>query len=269
MTLRIRDLGGTEEGFDGLESSQESRIWRLFDDATPHVEPTIAAMKALVLATAPVSVGSKTRDRISREYDEDGRSWLWTVDYNFQIPESSLTWGFDTQGGSIRITHALDQTGYVASGSAPEMNNGIGYSGEEFQGVDKVIPALKLNARYRWPADAVTTSYINTLASLSGTINQSSWQGYDPGELLFLGAAGDVIPGKPTEISYQFAASANASGLSIGSITGIDKKGHEYLWILYEDDEDAVAKTLTKQPLAAYVARLYTESAFSTFGIGA
>jgi hypothetical protein len=53
---------------------------------------------------------------------------------------------------------------------------------------------------------------------------------------------------------------------TVGSITGISKKGHEYLWVRYEDSIDSNA--LLKKPKAVYVNSVYRESDFSALGIG-
>jgi hypothetical protein len=65
--------------------------------------------------------------------------------------------------------------------------------------------------------------------------------------VLFLGASGSQRGTEDWEITFSFAASPNATGLTVGDITGIEpKKGWEYLWVRYADAEDA--ETLVKQP---------------------
>jgi len=63
------------------------------------------------------------------------------------------------------------------------------------------------------------------------------------------------------EITYDFASSPNREGLTIGAITDIDKKGWEYLWVLYSDVEDG--GMLAKQPRAVYVEKVYEEGDFA------
>lgn len=264
MAVRVRLIGGSDEGFDGTTAAASKKVYRAWDPADRGVD--VGTLQAAVLATAPSIVGALYLDKITRDYDEAGDCWVFTVDYTERVPESTLRWSFDTQGGSIRITNSLNTNKYPAA--AANMNGAIGYSGDQVEGVDKVIPALKLTASYRWPANTFTTAAANTIASMTGTTNSAAWQGYAAGELLFLGASGEIVPNRPVEVTYYFAASANATGLSIGSITGIAKKGHEYLWILWEDDEDATAKRLTKNPLAVYVERIYAEAVFTSLGIG-
>jgi hypothetical protein len=53
---------------------------------------------------------------------------------------------------------------------------------------------------------------------------------------------------------------------TIGDITGIEKKGHEYLWVRYED---AVSSNeLVKKPKFVYVNKVYRDGNFSGLGIG-
>ena len=63
-------------------------------------------------------------------------------------------------------------------------------------------------------------------------------------------------------------SSKRRTGISVGSITGIAKKGWEYLWVRYADVEDTASNTLVKQPVAAYVEKVYEEASFAGLGIG-
>ncbi len=85
--------------------------------------------------------------------------------------------------------------------------------------------------------------------------------------MLFLGASGTKRGGGDWEITFRFAASRNRTNLTIGDITGISKKGWEYLWVRYADAEDANAKALIKKPVAVYVEKVYEEGDFGLLGI--
>jgi hypothetical protein len=54
--------------------------------------------------------------------------------------------------------------------------------------------------------------------------------------------------------------------VTIGSITGIEKRGHDYLWVRYEDSVSSNA--LIKLPKAVYVDRVYRDGNFANLGIG-
>ncbi len=97
-------------------------------------------------------------------------------------------------------------------------------------------------------------------------MNNAAFKGFAVGEVLFLGASGSQRGADDWEITYRFAASPNVTGLAVGPISGINKKGWEYLWVRYADAEDQ--NVLVKQPIAAYVEQVYELGNFSTLGIG-
>ena len=66
------------------------------------------------------------------------------------------------------------------------------------------------------------------------------------GECLFLGASGSKPGADDWEITFRFAASPNRTGITVGDIAGISKKGWEYLWVRCADAEDSTAKALVK-----------------------
>jgi len=78
------------------------------------------------------------------------------------------------------------------------------------------------------------------------------------GENLYLGGSGGVVDGE-VEITHKFSASQNATGLSVGGISGIAKKGWEYLWILLEDSVSQ--NTLVKVARGVYVEQVYRTTA--------
>ena len=82
------------------------------------------------------------------------------------------------------------------------------------------------------------------------------------------GPAGSKRGDEDWEITFRFAASPNKTGLTVGDITGIDKKGWEYMWVRYADAEDATAKAIVKKPVAVYIEKVYEEGDFSQLGIG-
>jgi hypothetical protein len=55
-------------------------------------------------------------------------------------------------------------------------------------------------------------------------VNDSGFKGFAAGECLFLGAAGTKRGSGDWEIGYRFASSPNVTGLTVGDITGINKK---------------------------------------------
>jgi len=70
------------------------------------------------------------------------------------------------------------------------------------------------------------------------------------------------------DCTRRFAASPNKTGLTIGDIVNINKKGWAYRWVRDADAADAAAKAIVKKPIAVYVEKVYEEGDFSTLGIG-
>ena len=208
-------------------------------------------------------------------------AWQVTINYEKAGAEPSTSdplkraRSFDTTGGTQHITQAHYETPYP--GGAPFQYNAIAVDSNGVNGVDIVVPQLQWQEQYDVPNAYVTAAYVRGLAGLTGTTNNASFRGFDAGEVLFLGCSGsqewDDQKGKgPWSLSYRFVASPNAGGsgsvpaITIGSITGINKKGHDYLWVRYEDAVDS--STLIKKPKHVYVNRVYREGNFSQLGIG-
>jgi len=210
-------------------------------------------------------------------------AWQVTINYSKDGAEDGTeplkrARSFDTTGGTQHITQACS----VGSGgtldfekrfpsSATNMSGAIGVDSNGVNGVDVVVPQLQWQETYDVPNTYVTSGWIRGVAGVTGTTNNASFRGFDAGEVLFMGCSGsqewDDQKGKgPWSLSFRFVASKNVTGQTIGSISGIEKKGHEYLWVRYEDS--VTSNTLLKQPKAVYVSKVYKDSDFSLLGIG-
>lgn len=143
----------------------------------------------------------------------------------------------------------------------------MGVNNEPVEGTDITIPVYNFKETWYIPALLVTAAYKATLFSLSGKVNAFSSQGFAPSEVLFLGALGSQRGTEDWQITFSFAATSNAIGLSLGDVPGIAKKAWEHLRGRYQDAEDA--DVLVKQPAAFDVEQVYSYGDFSLLGIGA
>ncbi len=150
--------------------------------------------------------------------------------------------------------------------TAPDFKQAIGVTTEEVEGVDITVPVYSFAETHYIANSLVTGAYKLTLFALTGKVNNATFKGFAAGEVLFLGASGSKRGDDEWEITFRFAASPNVTGMTVGDITGVDKKGWEYLWVRYTDAEDA--KVLVKQPAAVYVEKVYESGDFSGLGIG-
>lgn len=192
---------------------------------------------------------------------------------------------FDTTGGTQHITQAAGGSITVTGstivtegserryppGSAPSMDGAIAVDDSTVNGCDITVPQLQWQENYDVPNTYVTSTYIRGVAALTGTVNNAAFRGFDAGEVLFLGCSGsqewDDQKGRgPWSLSFRFVASPNVTNQTIGSVTGVEKKGHEYLWVKYESQSDS--NVLVKRPKFVYVNKVYKDGDFSKLGIG-
>jgi hypothetical protein len=203
---------------------------------------------------------------IYAEYEDptevDSKAQLDTGDYKFSV---------STTGGTARITSSLETVAkYAKSGeTAPDFKQAIGVTREgDVQGVDIVVPACRFSIEYRQPKAIITDAYVRTVELLTGTVNNATFKGRAAGEVLFMGGDGSQGNKSDPTWSYSFVRLPNLVGQTIGEILSVAKKGHEYLWVLFEEANDPAAKFVSKRPKAVYVERVYLSASFSSLGIG-
>jgi hypothetical protein len=222
-----------------------------------------AYVRAYALAATPtvVSLVGGTAYRQDVAVDPVGfEQWKVTVPYakkQHETGEYTLT--FDTSGGTVHISASKATIAKYPTATAPDCKQLIGVNGDQVDGVDVIMPALKMTVNFRHPAAFITLAQIKYLASITGMVNSATFLTFAAGEVLFLGAAGSEGSEAETEVTYQFAMSSNATGLTIGDVTAIAKKGHDLAWIKYKDAVDAPGSTAlpVKQPEFVYVERVY------------
>ncbi len=234
----------------------------------------LAARSALASA-APLTYDGLSRQTIQLDPLGDG---LWegsahygsTASQQLQPGESSFA--FDTGGGTQHITQSISTVAsYAASGTPPDFQGAIGVTQDNVEGVDITVPIYQFSETHYLSHSVVTPTYRGTLFALTGKVNNASFKGLSAGECLFLGASGSrrgTGSDDDWEITFRFAASPNATGLTIGDITSINKGGWDYMWVRYQDAEDDTAKALIKKPVAVYVEKVYERANFADLGIG-
>ena len=224
-----------------------------------------------LLAAAPVLYGGLVRQSSHIERIAED-AWEGSVRYGLLEPPETgdSTFSFDTGGGTQHVTQSLATVArYAAPGqTAPNFQGAIGVTPDSVEGVDVTVPVYNVSETHYSATPLVTAAYKATLFYLTGTVNNAPFRGFAAGEVLFLGASGSKRGQDDWEITYRFAASPNVTSLAVGSITGIAKRGWDYLWVRYEDAEDTAAKALVKRPIAAYVEQVYPYGNFAGLSIG-
>lgn len=232
-------------------------------------DPLLAEAYAVANEIFPAVYNSNKRLE-SYTWEEQTEGFLFTGNYSYnrlEIDEWRLS--IDTSGGSIRMTTSLDTTSYAPTDrTAPDFQGGIDIADSKPRGIDRVIPAMKLTVTYRLQRPANPIAFAAVCSGLTGTVNNGSLLGHSAGELLFLGATGDFGSDVDPQLQFTWAASKNAT-LTIGDIADVEKDGHEFLWILYEEETAGTGadKFLISKPRAAYVERIYEEADHSLLGL--
>jgi hypothetical protein len=177
------------------------------------------------------------------------------------------TLSFDTTGGTRRITSALSESRY--GNGAPDMKKAINVTDDSVDGTDITVPVFEWQEEYEVPGYFITQTYARKVANLTGKVNSSSFRGFEAGEVLFLGCSGTTTynpaasvgsPIAASKLQFRFAAQQNKSDVGpIGDITGIPKKGWEYLWIQYFKSVNGPFST----PKYVYVNQVYETADFS------
>ena len=200
--------------------------------------------------------------------------WRGTVQYGrFSRPQyegDPPKISFDTGGGTIHVNYTLATVNkYAPSGEQPIESHGlIGVTKDNVEGVDIPSREFHWSETHVLPLSYVSYTYAAVLYYLTGTVNSAPWRSYAAGEVLFKNASGSSRDNDTCEITYNFAASPNVSGMKLGTIEGINKAGWDYLWVRYEDDVDDTAKALVKKPRCVYVEQVIQRSDFTLLGIG-
>lgn len=242
-------------------------------------EPDEEAALALLESTAPSASGGLPRQTVRLE-PVGPDVWDGEALYSRHPPPSGGSTppetgqsviSFDTTGGTQRITQSRETiSSHAVSGFPPDFKRAIAVTSDSVEGIDIVVPVFKFSETHYIDSAEVDEAFKINLFHLTGKVNNAAFRGFEAGEVLFLGATGSRRggpEGDDFEISFGFAASPNATGLTVGDMTGIDKKGWEYLWVRYGDAVDEDAGVAIKIPLYAYVERVYDDDDFSTIGI--
>jgi hypothetical protein len=240
-------------------------------------EPSDAIVGTYALYATPLSVftpvGQLWRKDVRLEPDGYAQ---YKVSASYEQKKHSTgdwTFSFDTTGATFRLKIAKEHLGtYYPSGSGRMDTNPYHgaiavKSDDDVEGTEVVLPALRLQVTYRFPQGIVAISYVKNLASATGCTNSNSFLDFNAGELLFLGATGTDGSNAETEVTFQFAASQNRSGFTLGDITGIVKSGHAVLWAEFKPDVSSDGTTGVVKPTAVLVERVYDAIDFAgTFG---
>ncbi len=273
------------ESRSGTQGEQERRIF-----IVRGTEDRDAAETALLAhADCPVSITSNGKALIRQPVQidqvyidsETPAACIWRGEVLYKSSEKTSKppetgdsrFSFDTTGGTEHITQSLGSRGYTtaAQGFIPNQfyEGAINVTAHGVQGVEIGVMRYAWSETHYIPAATVTDTYKGKIRSLTYTTNNALFKGHEAGECLFTGAQGSQRgAGEDWEITFNFIGSPNRTGISIGTVHNIEKKGHEYLWVVYEDEVKNSPERIIKKPVEVFVEQVYYEGDFEDLGIG-
>jgi|TARA_R110000868_G_scaffold410438_1_gene698466 hypothetical protein len=182
-----------------------------------------------------------------------------------------LSFGISSE--NIHITQALLTISRtpVAGVTAADYKGAIGADSEgNLTGCDIPAPKLSWSETVYRPLAYVSHGYVNTLGEIVGHWNLYTFRTKAPGSVLCAGVQGSANwEKKRWELTFNFEHSPNVEGITIGEITGIAKRGYDYLDVHYEQANDDDAKKLVPRPIQVDVLQVIDGRDFSGLGIGA
>lgn len=255
-----------ESGSETFEPPTQTRVYNALGEAD------MSVVRGYALSGTPNSVYHPRGALYRKDIRIDPLGYLLyrvTVPYGLldrtNPPKGKVTFSFSTTGGTANIKLARAHVAsYPDDGPWHAGSINVGSDGE-VQGVDIVIPALKLSYTFTHPLGLVNESYAQTLASVTGRVNSAPFRTFAAGELLFIGADGSDGTEADASVTYNFIASSNESSLTLGDIAGIVKEGHHYAWVEFYDDIHDGAPV--RKPRRVHIERVYESFNFySIFG---
>lgn len=187
---------------------------------------------------------------------------------------------FDTTGGTQHITQSRktvrmankDSVKEIGTAGGGPFGGAICVSENGPEGVDITVPVYKCSEMKVFTEDQVTNEYRGVLFNLTGKVNGAAFKGFAAGECLFLGASGSKRGDGKWEITFNFAGSPNATAVKVGDLAPVNKKGWEYLWVVYGKKvvthPITEAKMMVDAPTNVVIDQVYDEGDFSTLAIG-
>lgn len=188
-------------------------------------------------------------------------------------------------GTTQHVTTCISQTSYPEGKGAGLVDaKVVGWHSGGVNGTDIHVNGSRYIVTKRWLPAAISGTYLDGLDDLQGKTNQSSYTiqwGFNKtayslqaagGELLFLNYDAKTSFTQSGigvwEISYEMLRLKNRSSFDVGknkdgtAVTIASKKGHEYLWVVYEPKNIDNPKKTIEVPQMAFVSKVYEDADF-------
>lgn len=143
----------------------------------------------------------------------------------------------------------------------------------QIHGCDILTPSLSMSQTVFFDLETITHDWVRDAGAVVGRTNDAQFLGYAEGELLLTGIQGSRnVKMQRWEITFNFLFSKNETDIEIDGtddarITGIAKKGHEYLEVVWQPKKGNMQ--INMMPNYVIIHRVYKSADFTTLGWGA
>jgi hypothetical protein len=268
LPLQVIPLLKKFKSQDGLQTSKQlGYLVTGFADDNDAKNAVLATVPLVVVALNgfPLPINQMDAEQLADEIYEVDVTWGDQQNKTNNTPVVT----FDTGGETQKITQSISTSGmYAANGATPANFNGaIGVTKDGIEGVSVGVPCHKWTEKHYLSDSIVTPAWRIAMTLLSHRTNNAQFRGFDTDMVQFDHVSGSKSGTELWEVTFYFEAGPHLTNLTVGSITGIDKKAWEYLWIDYLDTHDNAANRLVKTPIGVYVEQVYFQGDFSTLQI--
>jgi len=255
-TIAVEEDALSPKIIEGQEPKWERTYWVFYTESETQARLSLESV-------APAIVEGLVCDHYTIDNMGGG---LWQAKLHYSLFQVTAEEEFDTTGGSatVKLSYATRSFG---PGAIPVFNGAINCNGGRVDGVSIPQPAFAFS--YTRTLLFVDQPYKNSLYQLVGRYNVAAFKNFAAGEVLFLGSRGRKSGRERWKLQYLFAASPNLASIVLGPlITVTNKLGWEYLWVLFDEAEDATARQIVQRPRAAYLEQVHLPGTFGTLGLG-
>ena len=232
----------------------------------------------LVRTTAPDEMDGASLSRVSLVKSHGNGIFEIQAEYEQTVSQHSARkkigdriWLFDTTGGRENVVH-----GELLVSKAPKADktppspgtliNWNGKHGDRFQvsGTPKIIPSMRESCVAVFKNSDMTTSFRRQIMELTGCVNGAAFHGWDPGEMLFLGAS-SASPFRNNqgvmlvEVTFRFAIRPNQNSLEYAGVNLGKAGGWEGPWCITDPSISGQVPAV----LGVYLSSIYKKGDFS------
>ena len=230
------------------------------------------------------SVGGVDRFFDNATIDEKGGgNWEVVVSYVKNPDQETLSYSIGVQSTKMYTSLSTVRTydcvnGGIDTDATPNFFKSIGINGQNIDGVEVEIGKTTFTINRKLKMSTLSADYLDIVQAMTPSINDDTFDytfkgqvlSWDSGELKFGGVHFQLTSDDALDITYSFAVSKNlvaGANFTIGSSDAIEKLGWDYMWVFSRPATDAVANILVKQPLGAYIEKVFDYTDFSVLGL--